>query len=247
MTSWPTGEVRTADAVVSLRVVGPRQAILLIDGMESSFHDLDDPAHLDFEYMQHMTAILDSFWGEGTPVRALHLGGAGCSLATAWDAMRPGSSQMAVERDGELTRLAREWFNLPRAPRLKIRHADARQAVEGFPEGRWDVIVRDVFVQSQVPEHLADEGTAHAAHRVLGASGLYLVNLTDAPPLPATRRELQILDREFAHVTMVIDPAIRRGRRFGNVVLAASDAEFDDVDLAKRLRRLPIPAAVERL
>lgn len=247
MTSWPTGEVRTTDAVVSLRVVGPRQAILLIDGMESSFHDLDDPAHLDFEYMQHMAAVLDSFWGETTSVRALHLGGAGCSLATAWNAMRPGSSQTAIERDGELTRLAREWFDLPRAPRLKIRHADARQAVEGFPENRWDVVVRDVFVQSQVPEHLADDATARAVRRTLVDGGLYLVNLTDAPPLPATRRELRILNAVFPHVRTVIDPAIRRGRRFGNVVLAASDAEFDDVDLAKRLRRLPVPAAVDAL
>lgn len=247
MTLWPSGDVQTDDAVVSLRVVGPRQAILLIDGMESSFHDLDDPTHLDFEYMQHMTAVLDSFRAEGTPIRALHLGGAGCSLATAWNAMRPGSTQVAIERDGELTRLAREWFNLPRAPRLKIRHADARQALEGFPENRWDVVVRDVFVKAEVPEHLSDAGTASAAHRVLGADGLYLVNLTDAPPLPNTRRELAILDAEFAHVKMVIDPAIRRGRRIGNVVLAASDAEFDGVELAKRLRRLPIPAAVDRL
>ncbi len=247
MTSWPTTEVPTSDAVVSIRVVAPRQAILLIDGMESSFHDLDDPAHLDFEYMQHMTAILDSFWGEGAAVRALHLGGAGCSLATAWDAMRPGSNQMAVERDAELTRLAREWFNLPRAPRLRIRHADARQAVEGFPDGRWDVVVRDVFVQSEVPTHLSDTGTAAAVHRILVDGGLYLVNLTDAPPLPATRREASILEEIFAHVRLVIDPAIRRGRRYGNAVLAASDMPFDDADLGKRLRRLAIPVSVATL
>lgn len=219
----------------------------MIDGMESSFHDLDDPTHMDFEYMQHMTAVLDSVRGEGTAVRALHLGGAGCSLATAWAHMRAGSSQMAVERDGELTRLAREWFPLPRSPQLRIRHEDARAAVEGFPPGRWDVVVRDVFVDSQVPEHLADAGTAQAVRRILTADGLYLVNMTDAPPLPNVRSEFRVLARLFSHVRAVVDPAILRGRRFGNVVLAASQQEFDDADLARRLRRLPIPAALETL
>lgn len=247
MTSWPTTEIPTSDAVVSIRVVAPRQAILMIDGMESSFHDLDDPTHLDFEYMQHMTAILDSFWGEERAVRALHLGGAGCSLATAWNAMRPDSNQMAIERDAELTRLVREWFDLPRAPRLRIRHADARQAVEGFPSGRWDVVVRDVFVHSEVPAHLSDPGTAAAVHRVLVEGGLYLVNLTDGPALAESGRERAILRGAFEHVRLVIDPAIRRGRRFGNAVLAASDHPFDDVDLGKRLRRLPIPVSVATL
>lgn len=247
MTSWPTESVQTSDAVVSLRIVAPRQAVLIIDGMESSFHDLDDPTHLDFEYMQHMTTVLDSFWGETAPVRALHLGGAGCSLATAWDALRPGSRQVAIERDGDLTRLVREWFALPRSPRLRIRHADARQALDSFPPGRWDVVVRDVFVQSRVPHHLNDLGAARSAHRVLSPSGLYLLNLTDEPPLPATRRECALLSEVFTHVRMVIDPAIRRGRRFGNVVLAASDGTFNDVDIARRLRRLPLPAAVHSL
>lgn len=108
--TWPAGPVHTGEAEVSLRAVGPRQVVLVIDGMESSFHDLDDPSHLEFEYMQHADAILAVTHGTGTPVRALHLGGAGCSLATAWDATRPGSAQLAIEWDAELARLVREWF-----------------------------------------------------------------------------------------------------------------------------------------
>jgi hypothetical protein len=241
---WPTQPVHTGEAELELRTVGPRQVVLLIDGMESSFHDLDDPSHLEFEYMQHIDAVVDATWGEGTAVRALHLGGAGCSLATAWDSRRPGSAQLAVEWDGELARLAREWFPLPRSPRLRLRHGDARAALDSFPAGRWDVIVRDVFVRSVVPEHLRDEGAARSALRALAEDGVYVVNLADAPPLSSARQEVRILRETFDQLVMVIDPAIMRGRRFGNVVIGASRAPIDDVALARRVRRLPLPARV---
>lgn len=244
LTAWPTEPVRTGEAEVSLRMVGPRQVVLLIDGMESSFHDLDDPTHLEFEYMQHIDAVVAVVKGEATPIRALHLGGAGCSLATAWDALRPGSAQLAVEWDGELARLAREWFPLPRSPRLRIRHGDARAALDSFPPGRWDVVVRDVFVRSLVPDHLRDAGAATATRRILHEDGLYVVNLADAPPLRAAREEVRTLRGVFEHLVMVVDPAIVRGRRFGNVVIAAARVPVDDVALGRRVRALPLPARV---
>lgn len=242
--SWPTGPIQTGEAEIELRLVDDRRVVLLIDGMESSFHDLDDPAHLDFEYMQHVDAIVAVALGDASPVRALHLGGAGCSLATAWNATRPGSTQLAVEWDGELARLAREWFPLPRSPLLRIRHGDARAALDSFPPGRWDVIVRDVFVHSVVPEHLRDLGAAQAAYRALQDEGVYVVNLADTPPLRAARAEVRILQRVFAHLVMVVDPAIVRGRRYGNVVIGASRRPLDAGVLASRVRALPLPARV---
>lgn len=244
---WPTAPVQTSTAEVAVRRVGPRQAVLLIDGMESSYHDLDDPTHLDFEYMQQMTASLDTVLRPPAPIRALHLGGAGCSLATAWAASRPTSAQLAVEWDAELTRLVREWFPLPRSPRLRIRNADARQALEGFPPGRWDVVVRDVFSNGVVPPHVRDDDAARAAARVISTGGLYLVNTTDAPPLEAARAEASTLRRHFGYVRAILEPGLARGRRYGNVVLVARHEPLDEVELAKRLRRLPVPARLTEL
>ena len=48
----------------------------MLDGAESSFLDLRDPSHLDFEYHQQMDAVLAALRGESDPLRALHLGGA---------------------------------------------------------------------------------------------------------------------------------------------------------------------------
>ena len=39
----------------------------MLDGAESSFLDLRDPSHLDFEYHQQMDAALSALRGEAAP------------------------------------------------------------------------------------------------------------------------------------------------------------------------------------
>ena len=95
--------MRTSAATAELQV-RDGGILLLLDGAESSWIDLHDPTHLDFEYLQQMDAAVTALRGESGPVRAVHLGGAGCALARAWDATRPGSTQLAVEIDGVLAR-----------------------------------------------------------------------------------------------------------------------------------------------
>ncbi|WP_185972516.1 spermidine synthase [Georgenia yuyongxinii] len=238
----PTEPVPTSLGTASLRREpgAPHRVTLLLDGTESSHLDLADPAHLEFEYMQQMLVVLDATRPAG-PVRAVHLGAAGCALPRALEARRPGSRQLAVEIDEELARLVREWFDLPRAPRLRIRTGDARVVTEGLADGAWEVVVRDVFDGGTVPRHVRTVEAARHVHRVLTPGGLYLVNLTDHPPLPRARAEVAALREVFAHVLLVADPAILRGRRYGNLVLAASDTPFPAAPIERELRRLPLP------
>lgn len=244
VSSWPLGPVDTGRAVLEVRQVAPRQAMFFIDGMESSYIDLDDPAHLEFEYMQHADAVVSTQFGEGTPIRALHLGGGACSLARAWDAKRPGSTQLAVEWDPEIARLVREWFPLPRAPQLRIRTGDARAALDGFPAARWDVVVRDVFVEGTVPDHLFDKSSWAAMKRVLSPGGVVVVNVADSPPLELARKDAANALGLFASAVAIADPAVFKGRRYGNVIVAASDEPIERIDLARRVHRLPMPARV---
>ena len=65
----------------------PSLVRLLLDGVESSALDLDDPGYLDFEYMQHIRLLIAAHCArpgdaDGTPrrMRVLHLGAAGCAL-----------------------------------------------------------------------------------------------------------------------------------------------------------------------
>ena len=232
-TSLGTASVRHEPGAVSL-------VTLLLNGTESSCLDLEDPAHLEFEYMQQMAVVLDATRPDG-PVRALHLGAAGCALPRALEARRPGSTQLAVELDEVLAGLVRTWFDLPRAPRLRIRTGDARAVTASLPDGAWEVVVRDVFDSGVVPRHVRTVEAAAEVRRVLTPDGLYLVNLTDHPPLRQARAEVASLREVFAHVALVADPAILRGRRYGNVVLAASAGPLAVARLERDLRRLALP------
>lgn len=241
----PVGPISTTHATVELTTdsADPDGVLLLIDGAESSHLDLADPSHLVFEYMQQMMAVLE----ESTEVdrlRAVHLGGAGCSLARAIEAQWPNSRQIAVEWDAQLAGYVREWFDLPRSPLLRIRVADAREAAEAFPAGSKDVVVRDVFVGRTPPEHVRTVEFTQAVSSALAAQGIYLLNTADRPPLTLARREAATVAEVFEHVLAIAEPGVLKGRRYGNVVLAAAHHPLPARRLERRMRSLPIPATV---
>lgn len=239
-TSCATAELEVRDGGV----------LLLLDGTESSWIDLRDPAHLDFEYHQQMDAALTALRGPGA-VRAVHLGGAGCALARAWDATRPGSSQVAVEIDAVLAERVREWFDLPRSPRLRIRVGDAARVAPQLRPGAWDVVVRDVFAAGEVPEACRTREFVAACARALAPGGLYLANTatTASAPRAAVGAELAVVREVFGGVLVVADPAVARGRRRGNLVVVASPEPLraDRVDeVEQAVRRLPLPVRTWR-
>ncbi len=216
-------------------------ATLYLDEAESSALDLSDPHHLEFEYMQHMRTVIDSRFARGLSLRVLHLGAAGCALARALEADRPHSRQLAVELDGELARRVREWFDLPASPRLRIRVGEAREALQAT-KAQWDVVIRDAFVKRSVPPHLRTVECANRAKDVL-KGGLYLLNAT-AHSSADIASEVATLRSVFAHLIAIVDPAVLKGRRVGNIVFAASEESFDIPIIERALRRLPMPASL---
>src|SRR5260221_2063322 len=78
---------------------------LLVDGAPQSHVDLDDPQYLELEYMRRLGHMIDLAAPAGVPLRVLHLGGGGLTLARYVAATRPGSRQLAAESDAEVARL----------------------------------------------------------------------------------------------------------------------------------------------
>lgn len=222
----------------------PRAATLLVNGVPSSFVDLDDPGLLDFEYMQQAAAVVDVVAARRRNLTILHLGAGGCALARAVAHRYPDARQLAVELDGELARLAREWFVLPRAPRLRLRTGEARVELSRLADASYDVVARDVFAGDRTPAHLTTLEFAHEARRVLRSGGVYVANCADRPPLTLAKAELATLAAVFRHVGVVAEPSQLRGRRYGNLLLVATDDPdvLDDTGLARALRTLPVPA-----
>ncbi|MDU5062812.1 MAG: fused MFS/spermidine synthase, partial [Actinomyces sp.] len=138
-------------------------ATVFVNGAESSSVDVDHPEVLEFEYMQHMDAALEALAPSPEPVRALHIGGAGCALAWAWSIKRPQSRHCVVEIDENLAHTVRDLFDLPRSPQLKIRVGEGRQVLDSTRPERWDVIVRDAFSDQSVPRQLMTLQAARSA------------------------------------------------------------------------------------
>ncbi|WP_199732127.1 spermidine synthase [Cellulomonas triticagri] len=235
--------ITTGTAEVQRSPDDPDAVTLLVNGVPSSHLDLSDPERLDFEYMQQMAAVLDHLPADGG-LRAVHLGAAGCALARWVHARSAGSRQIAVDLDPELVRLVREWFDLPRSPALRLRAGEARAELATLPNGGADAVVRDVFAGDRTPEHLTTEEFVRDVARALRPGGVYLANCADRPPLGLARAEAATAGAVFAHVGVVAEPSVLRGRRYGNVVVIGTDDPdlLADSALARDLRSLPVPA-----
>jgi spermidine synthase len=231
----------------------PRAWTLVVDGTPQSHVDLDDPRHLEFEYMRRLGHLVDLAAPPGEPLRVLHLGGGGLTLARYVAATRPGSDQLAVEADAALLELVRRRLPLRqrgrrsgggRTGRLRVRVADARAVLEQVPAGSFDVVIADLFTGARTPAHLTSAEFAAAVARALRPSGIYGSNIGDGLLLAHARARAATVCSVFRHACLIADAALLRGRRFGNLVLAAAQHGLPVAELTRRTAGDPFPARV---
>jgi spermidine synthase len=218
--------------------------MLLVNDTPQSHVDLDDPAHLEFEYVRRMGHVLDLAAAPGAAVDAVHLGGGALTLPRYVAVTRPGSRQRVVEFDQALTDLVREHLPLPRGARIRVRADDARVGLAALHADSADVVICDVFAGARTPGHLTSAEFAADVRRVLRPDGVYAANVADGPPLAFARGQVATLRSVFRHVCVLAEPGTMRGRRFGNLVAVASDAELPIDDYVRRCARDPMPARV---
>ncbi|WP_016910462.1 spermidine synthase [Streptomyces xiaopingdaonensis] len=222
----------------------PRAWLLTVDGAPQSYVDLDDPRHLEFEYARRVAHLLDAAAPPEAPLAALHLGAGACTLPRYLAATRPGSQQTVVDADGELLALVEEFLPLPAEGGVRLCTADARAALEAAEPDRFDAVLSDVFSGARVPAHLGAVDYVRAASRALRPGGLYVANLADAAPFSFLAPQLATVGAVFPEVCVIAEPSVLRGRRFGNVVLAASQEPLPVGELARRCAADPFPARV---
>ncbi len=223
----------------------PGSWLLYLGDAPQSQVDLTDPRHLEFEYVQRIAHLLDVAAPAGAPLRVLHLGGGALTLPRYLAATRPGSSQLVAETDGALMDLVREHLPLGRARgRIRVRIADAREVLGSVPPGRFDVVISDVFAGARTPPHLTTVECAQLAARAVGPGGLYIQNVADGPPLSFAKQQAATVAQVFTHGLLAAEPGVLRRRRFGNLVLAGSQAELPADELRRRAAADPFAARV---
>jgi spermidine synthase len=218
--------------------------MLLVNGTPQSHVDLEDPAHLEFEYVRRMGHVLDLAGEPGAPLDVVHLGGGALTLPRYVAVTRPGSRQRVVEIDQPLTDLVREHLPLPRGARIRVRADDARVGLSALHTAGQDVVLTDVFAGARTPAHLTSAEFAAEAHRVMRPGGVYAGNVADGPPLRFARAQVATLRAVFRHVCLLAEPGTLRGRRFGNLVAVASDDELPIAGYVRNCAKDPMPARV---
>ncbi len=212
----------------------PESFTLLVEGTAQSHVDLADPTRLEFEYMRWLGFLIDLAAEPGRPINVLHLGGGAWTLPRYIAHTRPGSRQRVVEIDEPLIEFVREHLPLPKNANIRVRAGDAREVLTGLTDDSVDLMIVDVFSGARIPAHLTSTEFVQQAARVLRSGGIYAANLADGPGLPFARGQVATAQTVFAETAIVAQPPVLRGRRFGNLVLAASAGPLPLRVLARR-------------
>jgi spermidine synthase len=208
--------------------------VLCVGGVPQSYVDLHDPTYLDFEYIRLMGDVVDCLAPPGVALDAAHIGGAGCTLPRYIAATRPGSRQVVFEPDGALVQLVRERLPVKNVPGLKIRVTDGRAGTAALADGADDLVVMDAFAEASMPVELATREFTLDAARVLRPGGVYLMNVADGFRLAYARRVAATVRSVFRYVLLLGEPGVLRGRRFGNLIIAASREPLPVGELTRR-------------
>ena len=197
--------------------------ILVMDGVAHSWLDPEDPTRLEFGYMLRMADFLDTIAPPGERMRVVHIGGAAMTMPRYLAARRPTSPQIVLEPNTELTEMVRRELPLPPRSGIKVRPTDGRSGLAEMPDDYARVIIVDAFADARVPADLVSTEFFADARRVLTEDGLLLANLIDIQPLGWTRRVLAGLGEQFSDLALCAESATLKGRRHGNLLVAAAN------------------------
>ncbi|MGV9194659.1 spermidine synthase [Microbacterium sp. MC2] len=220
---------------------------LIVDRTPQSHVDLDDPGHLHFEYVARMGAVIDRLRMPGQPLTAIHLGAGAMTLPRYIEHTRPGSRQQVIEIEQALVDLVRTHLPLPRGAQVRVRIGDARAVAAKLPPGlvgAADLVISDVFAGAQTPAHLTTVEYYASLARLLAPDGVLLVNLADGAGLAYARRQVATIRSVLPEALILAEVQTLKGRRFGNLVVAASAARLPSEWLPRLMAAGPHPAKV---
>lgn len=208
---------------------------------DHSWVNPDRPDLLLFDYVQRIADALDACAPEGERLRVVHIGGAGMTLPRYVAATRPTSAQIVLEPDVALIEEVRATIPLPKHSGIKVRPIDGRAGIAAMPDDYADVVIVDAFAGTQVPAELTTVGFFGDLRRVLRASGMAIVNLTDHRDLHYTRRVLAGARVLWPNVLLSAEPGTLKGKRFGNLLVFAGATALPEAALQRKAASAAFP------
>jgi spermidine synthase len=216
-------------------------AVMVLDHLEHSVNDRDDPIMLFNEYAHLIDELVRERRPELRQPSVFFVGGGGYTLPRLWAEDYPGARLVVAEIDPAVTRMARERMWLADRREIRAVHQDARLALQSLPRTpTFDLVIGDAFNDFAVPPHLITREFAEEIAVRLKSGGLYLLNVVDGGEHPLL---LYAVVRTLNRVFPVVEVWMDHGRvssqdRATFVVLSGATAsETDDLVAQRGLRR----------
>lgn len=206
---------------------------MLQDGVESSYVDVLEPTHLEFEYLRHLARVVDVVLPKRHPLAMAQIGGGPCVFPRYLQATRRELRALVIERDPEVIAIAREWLALETSPTFEVRIGDGRRELATLAPGSLELLVVDAFAGVVVPHDLSTREFVEIARRVLVDDGLHIINLIDLPPLGYAAGVVATFRERYAQVVVLADTATVARQTSGNLVIVATDRDLPLEQLAR--------------
>jgi len=179
--------------------------------------------------------------GPGWPERVAILGNAAGTVARAYGHYYPDTKVDAVEIDGKVTEVGREYFGLEN-PDMEVFDEDARPWLRAADRA-YDVIMVDAYHQPYIPFYMATEEFFELVRDRLRPGGVVLINVGHPEGSDALERNLTAtLERALPHVLR--DPVTGTNTM---LVGSAEPIAARNIIAAATASRSPIPGGLEEL
>ena len=214
----------------------PSGRTLVLDGLRHSYVDVEDPAYLEFAYVEAMASVTDTAFAPGEPLAAYHLGAGGLTLPRYLSARRPGTTSAVSEIDAGVVAADVRLLGGSLPEGVDVEVEDGRLAIADLAPDSLDLVVGDAFGGVSVPWHLATVQAVGGLDDALAEDGVYVANLIDFGPLDFARAAVATTADVFDHVALLAEPSALAGEGGGNLVVLASDAPLDVAAVVARMR-----------
>lgn len=201
----------------------PGAFTVMLGPTAQSYVDPADPLRLEFDYVQRICEVLDAtvLRRDGAQrVRVIHLGGGGLTIPRWVEARRPRTAQIVCEPDADLIEEVRRKLPLGKHSGIKIRPVTGREGLAAMPQAYADAIVLDAFAEARVPGDLATRQFCELAASRLRPGGVLVANIADQAPFHWAKRFTAGVASVSREVIVAAEPAVWKGRRYGNLVVA---------------------------
>jgi spermidine synthase len=205
---------------------------LILDRLNNSYVDLEDPTYLEFRYIRLMVDIIETV----SPPGGLHvvsIGGGGFTLPGYIEHTRPASENTVLEIDPKLVEIGREELAL--TDEIEVVVDDARTSLRDVPTDHADIVIGDAYSGASVPWHLTTVEFNEEIDRVLAPGATYTMNVIDYRDLDFIRAESATLLEVFSHVALFAPRHYLAGQGGGNFVLVASQDPIDVAAIEARI------------